>query len=72
MKMMSSRYNTMFDGHYFAESVAAARIKGYLNSIDIEITDSQMDRIRQIIFGTLLGYGAPPEFLDARFPKPKK
>lgn len=46
----------LFDGHYYIEDVAAARICNFLSHENIEITDDQREQIARTIMGSLIGY----------------
>ena len=47
---------TFFDGHYFVEDVAAARIKNYLSYGVADLNDEQTKEVARIIMGALVGH----------------
>lgn len=47
---------TFFDGHYYVEDVAEARISNILSHDGIKLTDKQHEDIKKIIRGAVLGY----------------
>ena len=47
---------TFYDGHYFVEDVAAARISSILHNEGIDLTDDQKNDIARTIMGAVVGY----------------
>jgi hypothetical protein len=62
--------NIFYDGHYFIEEVAAARISNYLSHQNIQLTDEHREEIARVIMGAmasdLIGSGRYKEFIDCR------
>jgi len=62
--------NTFFDGFYYAEDVAAARIKNKLSHEGVTLTSEQTEDIARTIMGVMASYtlqdGSYKEFTDIR------
>ena len=53
---MTDKGVTMYDGHYYVEDVAAARVYNWLTHQGVHLSEKETKEIARCIYGAMLGY----------------